>query len=261
MTAREASCSCGRIRLRCKGEPVRISVCHCLECQKRTGSAFNFVAADELPGVAYEQHIFDTGEISTRQDNWHDLFNALVWARFPRTKSAMNASHHAEMSVSSNTKRGPVRDALTLFDECGVVVFGSHLPSLQALANRDWQTAFCEHRLAWRRELGVFVPGHALLEKFLDPYKAITAQALILRVPPAFMQLDREAQREWIDDWLAEQVQAQTRLRSSRELSPLPLMGIPGWWKKAEQDEVFYADKDVFRPPASGFSRAPVIPA
>lgn len=40
MTAREASCSCGRIRLRCKGEPVRISVCHCLDCQKRTGSAF-----------------------------------------------------------------------------------------------------------------------------------------------------------------------------------------------------------------------------
>jgi hypothetical protein len=40
MTAREASCSCGAIRLKCRGEPVRISVCHCLECQKRTGSAF-----------------------------------------------------------------------------------------------------------------------------------------------------------------------------------------------------------------------------
>lgn len=40
MTAREASCSCGAIRLRCVGDPVRISVCHCLECQKRTGSAF-----------------------------------------------------------------------------------------------------------------------------------------------------------------------------------------------------------------------------
>lgn len=40
MTPREASCSCGEIRLRCAGEPVRISVCHCLDCQKRTGSAF-----------------------------------------------------------------------------------------------------------------------------------------------------------------------------------------------------------------------------
>lgn len=44
MTAREASCSCGRIRLRCTGEPLRISVCHCLECQKRTGSAFGAAA-------------------------------------------------------------------------------------------------------------------------------------------------------------------------------------------------------------------------
>ncbi|MCB2096366.1 MAG: GFA family protein [Parvularculaceae bacterium] len=40
MIVRDASCACGDIRLRCKGEPVRISVCHCLECQKRTGSAF-----------------------------------------------------------------------------------------------------------------------------------------------------------------------------------------------------------------------------
>lgn len=40
MTAREASCSCGAIRARCSGEPVRISICHCLECQKRSGSAF-----------------------------------------------------------------------------------------------------------------------------------------------------------------------------------------------------------------------------
>lgn len=41
MIVREASCSCGNIRVRCKGDPVRISVCHCLECQKRTGGAFS----------------------------------------------------------------------------------------------------------------------------------------------------------------------------------------------------------------------------
>lgn len=40
MIVREASCSCGKIRVRSKGEPVRISVCHRLERQKRTGSAF-----------------------------------------------------------------------------------------------------------------------------------------------------------------------------------------------------------------------------
>jgi hypothetical protein len=40
MTTRSASCSCGQLRLTCEGEPVRISICHCLECQKRTGSVF-----------------------------------------------------------------------------------------------------------------------------------------------------------------------------------------------------------------------------
>ena len=40
MTQRTATCSCGQLRLTCEGEPVRISICHCLECQKRTGSVF-----------------------------------------------------------------------------------------------------------------------------------------------------------------------------------------------------------------------------
>jgi len=40
MTTRTASCRCGQLTATCEGEPVRISVCHCLDCQKRTGSAF-----------------------------------------------------------------------------------------------------------------------------------------------------------------------------------------------------------------------------
>jgi hypothetical protein len=41
---RDAACSCGRLRLSAEGEPVRISVCHCLACQRRTGSAFGYQA-------------------------------------------------------------------------------------------------------------------------------------------------------------------------------------------------------------------------
>ena len=40
MTQRRATCRCGQLVAECAGEPVRVSVCHCLECQKRTGSAF-----------------------------------------------------------------------------------------------------------------------------------------------------------------------------------------------------------------------------
>lgn len=40
MTRRVASCRCGQLRVTCTGDPIRVSVCHCLECQKRTGSPF-----------------------------------------------------------------------------------------------------------------------------------------------------------------------------------------------------------------------------
>ena len=40
MTARTASCRCNQLRATVTGEPVRLSVCHCLNCKKRSGSAF-----------------------------------------------------------------------------------------------------------------------------------------------------------------------------------------------------------------------------
>jgi hypothetical protein len=44
MTAREAACSCGALRVEVTGDPIRVSVCHCLACQRRTGSAFGVQA-------------------------------------------------------------------------------------------------------------------------------------------------------------------------------------------------------------------------
>lgn len=47
MRTREASCSCGQLRVTCTGEPVRISLCHCLACQRRTGSVYGAQARFE----------------------------------------------------------------------------------------------------------------------------------------------------------------------------------------------------------------------
>ena len=44
MTTREASCSCGQLRVVVTGDPVRVPVCHCLACQRRTGSTFGYQA-------------------------------------------------------------------------------------------------------------------------------------------------------------------------------------------------------------------------
>ena len=41
MTTRRAACSCGQLQLTIEGEPSRISMCHCLECQRRTGAVIS----------------------------------------------------------------------------------------------------------------------------------------------------------------------------------------------------------------------------
>lgn len=40
MTTRLASCSCGQLTAKASGDPLRVSICHCLACQRRSGSVF-----------------------------------------------------------------------------------------------------------------------------------------------------------------------------------------------------------------------------
>jgi hypothetical protein len=42
--SRTASCACGELRIVCRGEPQKVSLCHCLECQRRTGSTYGIAA-------------------------------------------------------------------------------------------------------------------------------------------------------------------------------------------------------------------------
>jgi hypothetical protein len=71
MTTRHAACSCGQLRLTVEGEPVRVSICHCLACQRRTGSAFGVQARFDAEHVRTEgEHseyvrVSDDGEART----------------------------------------------------------------------------------------------------------------------------------------------------------------------------------------------------
>src|ERR1700751_3783490 len=71
MASREASCSCGLLRVQVEGEPLRVSVCHCLACQRRTGSAFGFQARFprdhvKISGSSHEYvRVSDEGEPRT----------------------------------------------------------------------------------------------------------------------------------------------------------------------------------------------------
>jgi len=41
MTTRRAACNCGQLSITVEGEPVRVSMCHCIQCQKRTGGVLS----------------------------------------------------------------------------------------------------------------------------------------------------------------------------------------------------------------------------
>jgi len=111
-----------------------------------SGRPVRFVAP-ERSDPYYEIHLFETGGVQTREDNWHDLFNALVWLAFPLTKARINAMHAAAIPFE-NGRRGPLRDLLTIFDEGGAirtpqrtVIFG-HATMEQALA--PWPGIACK---------------------------------------------------------------------------------------------------------------------
>lgn len=196
-----------------------------------------FVAPDgRLSARDYETHILQTGEVPTRADTWHDLLNALVWLCFPRFKAALNAAHGEAIPLETDTLRGRRRDALTVLDESGVWVLSRDpdLPSL--LTGRAWQTLFWHHRVAVQSDMQFVVVGHALLEKMLAPYPAITGKCLMLPT----VSLDA-------NDAEPLAIRALGSLASPRQLAPLPVQGIPGW-DVANAQAGYYANTDIFRP-------------
>jgi len=221
------------------------------------GSRIRFVASTELEEGAYEQRIYTSGQVSTRPDNWHDLFNALVWVRFPRTKVAMNNLHFNAPTNSNSNSRGALRDALTLFDESGAIVFSNHSKALEALAQRQWSETF--QNKEFQHQTQVLICGHAMLEKYLSPYKAMTAKALLVKVDSDTINLPRETLLVKLDKKLAESLFAGQVLTTPACLTPLPLAGIPGWWSGGQQDDDFYADAKVFRPAPPSMTTVPII--
>jgi hypothetical protein len=200
------------------------------------GRTIRFVDAKAAGATPYEAYIARTGEVPTR-NNTHDLFNALVWLALARTKARLNALQAAAISAGRvGGRRGALRDAATLIDESGVLLVTRRGDLVDALARHDWNALFVDQRGAWNREIRVIVVGHAVMEKLVTPYKGICAHALM--VP-----LDATSDLADIDAFAAAQLDGSL---APHWLHPLPLLGIPGW--AANDDAVFYSDRQVFRP-------------
>lgn len=214
----------------------------------RSGKPLRFVAQDANSPQSYETRIFAHGEVQTRAENWHDLFNALVWLSFPETKAALNARHHAELRMSAargSKDRGPVRDALTLFDESGVIVACANPGLARLLREFRWKELFWMRRAETAADMRVFVFGHSLYEKALAPYPGLTGHAVIADVDSAFTQLAMAAQKAAMDDRLADYFCGGAF--DKRGFSPLPVLGIPGWANE-NACERYYDNSAYFRP-------------
>ena len=208
------------------------------------GAGMRFVPQAVLArGMPYEGFIYGTGTVPTRE-NLHDFFNGLIWLHYPQAKRRLNALQAGAIATQGvGAVRGPLRDAITVFDENGAVLFAPR-ELREALAARAWRRLFTDLRPLWRQaRLEIF--GHALLEQLVRPRKPLTAHVLLVPDAP-------ESVAD-VDAWLAGALQP-GRLEA-KPFTPLPVLGVPGWWAENENFS-FYDDSSVFRSarPASQYT-------
>ncbi len=222
--------------------------------QSAGGALLRFVEPLDLGAVAYESQIFQQGAIVTRS-NPHDYFNALCWLSWPNSKIALNAAQWLSLDepVGANG-RSRRRDALTLLDECGVVLAYQDPADWHNLQAKDWPALFVSHRSAWGPRLQAFTLGHALCEQALKPFIGLTAKTVGFAMPAEFFSLDPVQQRQQLDEKLAEWISQPRNLPSPASLPPLPVLGIPDWWPA--QTSAFYANTAYFRTARSADSAA-----
>ena len=196
-------------------------------------------------GLSYERRIWDSGEVETRPDNWHDYFNVLVWLAFPQTKIAVSAAHMRAMAAPGE-RRGDVRDALTHFDECGIVVLSAKPELLDLLRDFQWKKLFVERRGDVESSMRFVIFGHATYEQLLHPFRGLTAKAVLYDVSEDWLRMPFAEQMVALDGRLAADLCSDRYLRP-RDFQPLPVLGIPGV-TPASEDPAYYDDAWHFRP-------------
>ncbi|WP_310160948.1 DUF3025 domain-containing protein [Pseudoxanthomonas japonensis] len=202
-----------------------------------------FVQQDTIllaDGLHYEARIAQ-GRIATRAESWHDLFNAMVWMRHPALKCALNRQQCLHIERMGPRERSPAQQALTQFDETGVIVQVRDAALLELWDRHDWAALFHANAGRWS-DGGISVAavvGHALMEQMLVPGRLLVGKCLVVLGDPV------DAVAHVVDS-----ISVGASLASPSELRPLPLAGIPGW--HAGQGAAFYGNADYFRPLREG---------
>lgn len=221
----------------------------------QNGAPLNFVAQSQ--GKAgfesqYEPRCYLQGEVQTREQNWHDCFNAMVWLTFPAAKAAINMRHFRALTEESQpepagSQRGKVRDMVTLLDESGVIVPCSQPGMADLLRSFSWKELFWQRRAELAQAMDFYIIGHGLYEKFLEPYIGLTGQGLIVMVEEEFFSWPLKMRLAFLDRKVADYLAEPAHCLHTRELQPVPLLGVPGW-DAMNQQEIYYDNTRYFRP-------------
>jgi hypothetical protein len=194
----------------------------------------------------FEPRAYLSGEVMVRPLNWHDLFNALVWMTFPTAKAAINSRHFSALTSQAGSRRSATGDALTMFDEDGLVVLSSDDEMLDLLREYRWKELLWERREVVRDRVRFLIFGHAMYEKALAPFVGMTGKALLFSVPEKTIQLRGCELNAAVDQLVASFAHNAGTLLHGRALAPLPVLGVPGWWSQNE-NEAFYDNTTYFR--------------
>lgn len=227
------------------------------EVHNAGGRRLRVVEGAAASAADYERAVHAEGRLGVRAQTWHDRFNVLAWSLFPRTKAALNARHVAELDRPVvEGRRSRVRDALSLFDEDGVVVAVAEPRLAQLVHGFRWRALFVDERDRLPNAMLCVPVGHALMEKLLDPFIGLVGKAVFVPVASSFFDLDWSGRNDILDEGCAAAVAS---LSAPVDLAPLPVLGLPGWWDANESPE-FYDNAAYFRPGRRRAAAAPEAP-
>jgi DUF3025 family protein len=134
---------------------------------------------------SYDACICEDGVVPARAHDWHDFFNALVWAAFPRAKRALHRRQHAAGETAERRTRE--RDGLALLDEGGTVLLCARAAVAGVRAALDARDLGPIHTAAREGALVGVIYGHAVYEhvaRGAPPVRAMVHLAACDAVPP-----------------------------------------------------------------------------
>ena len=195
----------------------------------------------------YIEQIAFSSEVPSRKNNWHDYMNMLCWQAFPKSRRKINALQIDALARQPSAERGVVRsahlDVLTHLDECGVAVVSSSKAILDGIRDFSWKNIFLQYRDVFATSVDVVIFGHGLYVQCLKPFIGMTGRCLLLECEAEHFEQPAYKRLKQTDRLVAQKIGA---VRTPQDLSPLPLLGIPGWYAENE-DMRFYDNRTYFR--------------